>query len=221
MKEENFIPNPDALFPNEYKTSCFIKNAVKAKNVFIGDYTYYDDVSHPEEFEKNNILFNWEQFGDKLVIGKFCAIGSGTKFMMGPCNHRTQSVSTYPFAVFGGAWEKAVPPHLAQLPKKGDIVVGNDVWFGKDCLIMSGVTIGDGAIIAARSLVTSDVPPYTVYGGNPAKFIKRRFDEELVSLLLQLQWWNLPADELVTVLPLLCDFDLEKVKRELSARMKR
>ena len=120
------IPNPDEIFPNKYKTSCFIKNVIKAPNIIVGDYTYYDDNNDPANFEKDNILFNYPEFGDRLIIGKFCAIASGTTFIMGPANHRISSVTTYPFNVFGGAWEERTPDHLSQLPFKGDIVIGND-----------------------------------------------------------------------------------------------
>ena len=213
-----YIPNPNDIFPNQYKTTCFIKNVVTAPNVSIGDYTYYDDTEQPTEFEKNNLLFNYPEFGDKLIIGKFCSIASGTKFIMGPANHRISSVTTYPFHVFGGLWEEKTPPHLSQLPFKGDIVVGNDVWFGRECVIMPGVKIGEGAIIAAYSIVTKDVSPYSVVGGNPAKLIKKRFDDQLIEALLTLQWWNLPSDELLNLLPLLCNPDLEHVKQILHER---
>lgn len=213
------IPDPNQIFPNEYKTSCFIKNVVKAPNISIGDYTYYDDAADPTGFEANNVLLNYPEFGDHLIIGKFCAIASGTKFIMGSANHRISSVTTYPFHVFGGAWRENTPPHLDQLPRKGDTVVGNDVWIGRECVIMPGVKVGDGAIVAACSVVTKDIPPYTVFGGNPAKFVKQRFDEELTGLLLQFRWWDLEPEALVEVLPLLCDPDLEKVKREIGARL--
>ena len=213
------IPSPDVIFPNEYHTSCFIKNVVTAPNISIGDYTYYDDAVDPRGFEKNNVLFNYPEFGDHLIIGKFCMITQGAKFIMGPANHRITSVTAYPFNVFGGAWTENTPPHMDQLPRKGDTVLGNDVWIGRESVIMPGVKIGDGAIIAAYSVVVKDVPAYTVYGGNPAKFIKNRFDDELKDLLLRWKWWDLPPEELVDVLPLLCDEDLEKVKREIRARV--
>ena len=206
------IPDPNVIFPNEYKTSCFIKNVIKAPNIIVGDYTYYDDTDHPENFETSNILFNYPEFGDRLIIGKFCAIASGTRFIMGPANHRISSVTTYPFNVFGGLWTERTPDHLSQLPHKGDIVIGNDVWIGRECTIMPGVTIGDGAIIAAYSVVTKDVPPYGVAGGNPARLLKKRFDDELIELLLEWKWWDLPPEELAEYLPLLCDPDLEKVR---------
>lgn len=215
------LPNPNAIFPDEYKTSCFIKNVVKAPNISIGDYTCYDDTDHPEYFEQNNILFNYPEFGDRLVIGKFCQIASGTKFIMGPANHRLCSVSTYPFNVFGGAWTENTPAHLLQLPHKGDTVIGNDVWIGRESIIMPGVKIGDGAIVAAYSVVAKDVSPYSVVGGNPARFIKKRFDEELMELLLALKWWDFEPKKLVEFLPLLCEPDLEQVRQRLKQELLR
>lgn len=211
----NDIPTPNELFPNEYGTSCFIKNAVTAPNIQIGDYTYYDDSHDPAGFERNNVLFNYPEFGDRLIIGKFCSIGSGTKFIMGPANHRISSVTTYPFHVFGGAWAERTPEHLSQLPFKGDTIVGNDVWFGRECVVMPGIKIGDGALIAAYSVVTRDVEPYSVAGGNPARPIKKRFSDELITLLLRLKWWDLPPERLVEILPMLCDPDLKKVASQI------
>lgn len=216
-----FIPNPNEIFPNEYHTSCFIRNVITAPNIEVGEYTYYDDPVDPAGFEKNNVLFNWPEFGDRLVIGKFCAIASGAKFIMGPANHRLSSVSTYPFHVFGGAWAEQSPPHLDQLPRKGDIVLGNDVWIGRESVILPGVKIGDGAIVAAHSVVTKDVPPYAVAGGNPARLLKMRFDEELIALLRRFRWWNLPPEELAAFIPFLCDPDLEKVRAELRRRLEK
>ena len=212
----NKIPAPNEIFPNEYKTSCFIKNVITAPNIIVGDYTYYDDALAPTEFEKNNVLFNYPEFGDKLIIGKFCSIASGTKFIMGSANHQLGSVTTYPFNVFGGSWQENTPDHMSQLPFKGDIVIGNDVWISRESIIMPGVKIGDGAIIAAYSVVTKDVEPYSVVGGNPARFIKKRFNDELIELLLEFKWWDLSPEKLVTVLPLLCDFDLEKVTKKIK-----
>lgn len=214
------IPDPNVVFPNAYQTSCFIKNVITAPNITVGDYTYYDDPIDPTGFERNNVLFNYPEFGDRLIIGKFCQIASGAKFIMGPANHRLCSVTTYPFNVFGGAWTENTPPHMEQLPHKGDTVVGNDVWIGRESVIMPGVKIGDGAIIAAYSVVAKDVPPYTVYGGNPARFLKARFDEELAALLLRFRWWDLPPEQLADMLPLLCDADLARVKKTLQERLK-
>ncbi len=216
----NKIPDPNVVFLNDYKTSCFIKNVITAPNIMVGDYTYYDDAVDPTGFEKNNVLFNYPEFGDSLIIGKFCQIASGAKFIMGPANHRLCSVTTYPFNVFGGVWAENTPPHMDQLPRKGDTVIGNDVWIGRESVIMPGVKIGDGAIIAAYSVVAKDIPPYTIYGGNPAKFIKTRFDDELAAVLLRFRWWDLPPEQLADILPLLCDSDLTKVKQTLQERLK-
>ena len=212
-------PDPNVIFPNEYGTSCFIRNVIAAPNISVGDYTYYDDPVDPTGFERNNVLFNYPEFGDRLIIGKFCQIASGVKFIMGPANHRLCSVTTYPFNVFGGVWSERTPPHMEQLPRKGDTIVGSDVWIGRESVVMPGVKIGDGAIIAAYSVVAGDVPPYTLYGGNPARFIKKRFDDALTALLLRLKWWDLPPEELAERLPLLCDSDLERVRAALEERL--
>lgn len=216
------LPNPNTVYPSEFKTSVFLKNVITAPNIFVGDYTYYDDANNPIEFEKHNVLFNYSEFGDKLIIGKFCAIASGVKFIMGSANHRMSSISTYPFHVFGGSWEEMTPPHLSQLPFKGDTVIGNDVWIGRESVIMPGVKVGDGAIIAAYSVVAKDVEPYTVVGGNPIQFIKKRFDdEELTKLLLKLCWWNFEPDELSDFMPILCNSNLVEVKEILLNRLNR
>jgi len=217
----NNIPNPNTVFPNEYKTSCFLKNVITAPNIFVGVYTYYDDPVDPTAFERSNVLFNWPEFGDSLYIGKFCSIASGVQFIMGSANHRISSISTYPFNVFGGAWAENTPPHLSQLPFKGDTVIGNDVWIGRDSVIMPGVKIGDGAIIAAYSVVVKDIEPYTVAGGNPARPIKKRFDEELIELLLKLQWWDFEPEKLFAFMPILCDDDLELVRQKLKQTLER
>ena len=210
-------PRPQCGLSQCIRYHLFYKNVVIAPNITIGDYTYYDDDSDPTGFERNNVLFNWPEFGDHLIIGKFCAIAQGTKFVMGPANHRMCSATTYPFAVFGGLWAEKTPAHLSQLPRKGDIVVGNDVWFGRECLILPGTTIGDGTIIAARSVVAGEVPPYTVAGGNPARPIRARFDAELTQLLLRVRWWDLPPEQLTDLLPVLCSPDLERVRTHLRA----
>lgn len=215
------IPDPNTVFPNEYKTSCFLKNVITAPNIHVGNYTYYDDLEHPTEFQQRNVLFNYPAFGDQLIVGKFCAIAAGTKFIMGPANHRISSVTTYPFHVFGGVWAENTPPHLDQLPRKGDIVVGNDVWIGRESVILPGVHIGDGAIIAARSVVAKDVPPYTVAGGNPVRVLKQRFPEDLVRLLLAWRWWDLPPEELAEAVPLLCDPDLDAVRSAIRQRLEK
>ncbi|HHY25245.1 MAG TPA: CatB-related O-acetyltransferase [Desulfitobacterium dehalogenans] len=215
------ILDPNEIFPNEYKTSCFLKNVITAPNILVGDYTYYDDAVDPTGFERNNVLFNWPEFGDKLIIGKFCALANGVRFIMGSANHRISSISTYPFSVFGGAWTEAAPPHLSQLPFKGDTIIGNDVWIGRESVIMPGVKIGNGAIVAAYSVVAKDVEAYTVVGGNPAKTIKKRFDDELIALLQELKWWDFEPEQLTAFIPILCDSNLESVRAKLKEMLKK
>ncbi|MEG2798821.1 MAG: CatB-related O-acetyltransferase [Erysipelotrichaceae bacterium] len=215
------IPDANVVFPNKHKSSCFLKNVIKASNIIVGDYTYYDDDVDPTAFEKNNVIFNNQQFNDQLIIGKFCTIASGVKFFMGASNHRMNSVTCYPFNVFGGAWSQNTPAHLTQLPNKGNTIIGNDVWIGRDVMILPGVQIGDGCIIGAGSIVGKDVPAYHIVAGNPAAIIKKRFDDELISLLLDLSWWNVSSEELVTLLPLLCNTDLDYVKKAIKAYLKR
>ena len=211
------IPDPNAIFPNEYGTTCFIRNVIKAPNISVGEYTYYDSEDHPELFEQTNVLFNYPFFGDKLIIGKFCQIAHGTTFIMGAANHRLGSATTYPFNVMGGVWREISTPHIEELPHKGDTVIGNDVWLGRNCTILPGVKIGNGAIVAAYSVVTKDVAPYTVVGGNPARFLKRRFDDGTAALLEELRWWDLPPEELTEIIPVLCDTDMKRAAEKLRA----
>ena len=207
-----FGPDPNAIYPNEdIKQICFIKNVIKNPNIIVGDYTYYDDIDGPENFE-DHVSHLYPFIGDKLIIGKFCAIARGIEFVMNGANHRMNSVSTYPFHIMGGGWEDFTPK-LSELPLKGDTVVDNDVWFGQNVTVMPGVHIGDGAIIAANSVVTKDVPPYHIVGGNPAKIIRKRFDDELIENLLELQWWNLDPKTLFDNMKALCRSDLGRVMR--------
>ncbi|HHT17647.1 MAG TPA: Vat family streptogramin A O-acetyltransferase [Papillibacter sp.] len=204
-------PDPNALYPNEnIKSVCFIKNTVTRPNIIVGDYTYYSDPKGPERFEER-VTHHYDFLGDKLIIGRFCAIGEGVEFIMNGANHRMGSVTTYPFNIFGHGWEKATPS-LEELPFKGDTVVGNDVWFGQNVTVMPGVHIGDGAIVAASSVVTKDVPPYTIVGGNPARVIKKRFDDDLIAYLLELRWWDWPAKKIFENLDALCSGDLSKIR---------
>lgn len=164
----------------------------------------------PEEFEKN-VLYNYG--GDSLIIGKFCAIATHVKFIMNGENHKLDgiSISTYPFPIFGHGWEAAMND-LMNLPSKGDIVIGNDVWIGYDSLIMPGVKIGDGAIIAARSVVVKDIPPYTIAGGNPAVPIKQRFSNEEIEILLSIRWWDWEIDQITRNIDVIMNGDVEKLK---------
>jgi virginiamycin A acetyltransferase len=181
-------PNPNTKFPlDQYQKLCFLKNIITNPNIEVGDYTYYDDFEDVHNFEKN-VKYHFDFIGDKLIIGKFCMIASGAKFIMNGGNHLTAAVTAYPFAIFGDAWQNAMEGKA--YPSKGNTFIGNDVWIGHDATIMPGVTIGDGAIIAIKAIVTKDVEPYTIVGGNPAKIIKKRFDDTTIKKLLNIQWWN-------------------------------
>lgn len=205
-------PNPNDIYPNkQVKNFCFIKNTVTNPNIMIGDYTYYDSgVDGLDKFEEH-VSHHYDFIGDKLIIGKFCAIAKGVEFIMNGANHRMKSVTTYPFNVFGNGWEKSAPS-LEELPYKGDTVIENDVWIGQNVTIMPGVKIGDGAIIAANSVVTSNVGAYQIYGGNPARLIKQRFDDDLINHLLDIKWWNWDAEKIFNNLETLCSADLDLIK---------
>ncbi|MGB2128152.1 MAG: CatB-related O-acetyltransferase [Flavicella sp.] len=181
-------PNKELAFPlANYDKLCFLKNIVTNPNIIVGDYTYYDDFEDVANFEKN-VKYHFDFNNDKLIMGKFCMIASGAKFIMNGGNHLTEAISSYPFAIFGNGWEDAMKDK--SYPHKGDIVIGNDVWIGHNATIMAGVTIGDGAIIAANATVVKDVPPYTIVGGNPAQEIRKRFSDEEIKRLLALKWWD-------------------------------
>jgi virginiamycin A acetyltransferase len=186
------MPNPTTKFPlANYDRLCFLKNIITNPNIIVGDFTYYDDFENVMNFEKN-VKYHFDFVDDKLIIGKFCMIASDVTFIMNGANHLTDAVSTYPFAIFGDGWEDAMEGR--EYPRKGDIMIGNDVWIGYNATIMAGVIIGDGAIIATNATVVKDVPPYAIVGGNPAREIKRRFDAETVQELLALKWWDKPLE---------------------------
>lgn len=204
-------PDPNSIHPNDaVKSVCFIKNVVTRPNIIVGDYTYYDDPEGGERFEEH-VTHHYEFIGDRLIIGKFCAIARGIEFIMNGANHRMNSVTTYPFNIMGNGWEKAMPA-LSDLPLKGDTVIGNDVWLGQNVTVMPGVHIGDGAIIAANSVVTKDVPAYHIAGGNPAQLLKKRFDDEMIESLLTLKWWDWPVKKIFDYLEILCSGDLTRIK---------
>jgi virginiamycin A acetyltransferase len=186
-------PDPNQPFPlPDHPRVCFLKPVIQSPKILVGEYTYYDDPVDPSGFERN-VLYHFEE--DRLVIGKFCAIATGVKFIMNGANHKLDAISTYPFPIFGAAWAEAMD-ELTHLPSRGDTVIGNDVWIGFESLIMPGVHIGDGAIIAARSVVTRDVPPYTIVGGNPAQIIRQRFSDAEITTLLTLRWWDWPIEHI-------------------------
>jgi virginiamycin A acetyltransferase len=203
------MPNPNTLFPlNGYERLCFLKNLIKNPNIIVGDYTYYDDFETVENFEKN-VKYHFDFVGDKLHIGKFCMIASGAEFIMNGANHLVNAVSSYPFAIFGDDWAHAMEGKT--YPNKGDIVIGNDVWIGYQATILSGVTVGHGAIIGSKSVVASDVPPYSIVAGNPARIIRKRFDEETIEKLLALAWWDWDLDKITTHVAHLTGNDVSKL----------
>lgn len=203
-------PNPNTIFPlPNINTLTFVKPTIKNPNIVVGDFTYFADT----DFEKH-VTHHYDFIGDKLIIGKFCQIGAGVEFVMNGANHQMNAVSTYPFYIFG-SWDQSAPSK-EDLPFKGDTVVGNDVWIGQNSTILPGVHIGDGAIIGLNSVVTRDVPPYTIVAGNPAKAVRKRFDDELIDLLLKLKWWDKSAEEINALIPLLSCSDLAKVKQEIK-----
>ncbi len=207
-----FGPNPDAVHPNEnLKNVCYIKNTITRPNIIVGEYTYYDDPENSGDFE-SHVTHHYEFIGDKLIIGKFCAIAKGVEFIMNGANHRMNSISTYPFNIMGNGWEKSTPK-LDELPLKGDTIVGNDVWIGQNVTVMPVVHIGNGSIIGAYSVVASDIPPYCVAVGNPCKVVKQRFDDSLVEYLLNLKWWDWDAEKIFKNLEALTSADLSKIEK--------
>lgn len=211
MKSANAGPDPETVYPlKDYPKLVFLKNFIKAPNIFAGEYTYFDDSKHgPERFEEYNVLYNYNFSKNKLVFGKFCAIAAETKFIM-TGDHKLDAITTYPFPIFGQGWEGAF--NIQDLPVKGDIIVGNDVWFGYDSLVMNGVTIGNGAIIAARAVVVKDVPPYSIVAGNPAKVVKSRFDDTTIARLQKIAWWDWPIEKINKNLKLLCHLNIDALE---------
>lgn len=204
-------PNPQDREPMKGFTQVgYLKNFISSENIIVGDYTYYDDPKGPERFE-SNVLYHFPFIGDKLVIGKFCAIAKDVKFIMNGANHKVSGFSTYPFQIFGNGWEK-VAPKEGELPYKGDTEIGHDVWIGYEATIMPGVNIGNGSIVASKSVVTNDVPPYSVVGGNPAKVIKQRFDECTINDLLSIAWWDWSAEKITDNLEAIVGCDLSALK---------
>lgn len=181
-------------------STVYLKNIITSPMIEVGEYTIYDDfVNDPRDFERNNVLYHYPECNnDKLKIGKFCSIACGAKFLFNAANHTINSLSTYPFPIFFEEWN--IDTDTTSIAKawdnKGDIIIGNDVWIGYEAVILAGVTIGDGAIIASRAVVTKDVPPYTIVGGVPAKIIKKRFDERTIDKLIELRWWDWSKEDI-------------------------
>ena len=207
--KNGIAPNPNNPFPVQgisYVT--YIKPTLKNPNIIVGDFTYISD----SDFE-NHVTHLYDFNGDKLIIGKFCQIAAGVEFIMNGANHQMNAVSTFPFYIFEG-WDMELPS-LRDLPIKGDTIIGNDVWIGQNATILPGVQIGDGAIIGANSVVGSNVAPYTIVVGNPARMVKKRFDEELITLLLRLKWWDKSIDTINSLIPILTNSNLDFVKGEI------
>jgi virginiamycin A acetyltransferase len=210
----NYGPNPLTLYPiKNYSKLCYLKNSIKNPNIIVGDYTYYDDFENVENFEKN-VKYHFDFTSDKLIIGKFCMIASDVKFIMNGANHLTESISSYPFAIFGNGWEHAMDGK--HYPNKGDVNIANDVWLGYNATIMAGVSIGDGAIIATNSTVVKDVAPYSIVGGNPAKEIKKRFSESDINTLLKLKWWDLSAEKITQLVPYLTTNNIVELEKYVN-----
>jgi virginiamycin A acetyltransferase len=205
-------PNEPHPLPGEGgKRLGFLKAFVTNPLIEVGDFTYYDDPKGPAEFERN-VLYHFDFIGDRLRIGKFCAIAAGATFLMNGGNHRHDGFSTYPFAIFENGWNGRYPGET-EFPFKGDTIVGNDVWIGFEALFMPGVRIGDGAIIASRSVVTADVEPYSIVGGNPAREIRKRFDASTIAALCDIAWWDWDVEKTTRNIPAIAGCDLEALRR--------
>ena len=198
------------------KQTIYLKNAITDPSIQVGDYTMYNDfVNDPTLFEKNNVLYHYPINHDKLQIGKFCSIACGAKFLFNSANHTLSSLSTYPFPLFFEEWGLEKKDVTNAWDNKGDIIIGNDVWIGYEAVILAGVTIGDGAIIGTRAVVTKDVPPYTIVGGVPAKPIKKRFSEETISALLEIQWWNWSEKRIAKNIGAIQSGNIEQLKQSM------
>ncbi len=200
----------DIIYPRQGDTeTVYLQNVVNDANIEVGDYTMYNDyVRDPRDFQKNNVLYHYPVNGDKLKIGKFCSIACGAKFIFTSANHKMASLSTYPFPIFFAEWGLDAKNIRDAWDNKGDIVVGSDVWIGYEAVILSGVHIGDGAIIGARAVVTKDVAPYTIVGGVPAKPIRRRFDDETIEKLESLRWWDWDTEKIRACIPAIQSGDI-------------
>lgn len=206
---------PDPLNPHPmpgFPRVGFLKPLVDRKNIEIGEYTYYDDPDGPEHFVRKCVLYHYDFVGDRLVIGRFCALACGVAFIMNGANHPTGGFSTYPFNIFGDGWEHGFDPKTWRDALRGDTVVGNDVWIGREATILPGVTIGDGAIVAARSVVSIDVPPYAVVAGNPARVVRMRYDDATIARLLAIAWWNWPPERISRHLDAIRGADIDRLE---------
>lgn len=215
MKKE--FKDTRCLYPNDQnKNMLYIKNVVKAKNIHIGEFTYYDTQNKiGTHFEKENILYNHPGHGE-LYIGKFTSIAYGVEIIMGAANHSLASISTYPFNLISHNWASRLGMTKEDMPDKGDTIIGNDVWIGRKSRIMPGVHIGDGAVIGSYSVVSKDIPPYCIAVGDPIRILRLRFDEETIQFLLKLKWWDFEPEALEKAVFYLSSVDTDKAKIELE-----
>lgn len=194
--------------------TVYLKSVITRQNIEVGDFTIYNDfVNDPRDFEKNNVLYHYPINHDRLIIGKFCSIACGAKFIFNCANHTLKSLSTYTFPLFFEEWGLQKSEVASAWDNKGDIIIGNDVWIGYEAVIMAGVTIGDGAIIGTRAIVTKDVEPYSIVGGIPAKEIRKRFAPDIMTRLKKLQWWNWPPEKIQSIIQYIQNGDIEVLEK--------
>ena len=208
------VPDPHDTNPLPFHPrTAFLKPLITRSTISIGDYTYYDDPLGPERFEEHCVLYHFDFIGDRLEIGRYCAIAAETRFIMNGANHSMEGFSTFPFAIFGGVWRDNYDVAKLAGVNRGDTIVGNDVWIGTGATIMPGVRIGDGAVIGAKAVVGSDVPPYAVVVGNPARIVRIRFDEATIGRLLRIAWWDWPVDKVTRNIDAISGNDLARLEK--------
>ncbi|WP_349359397.1 CatB-related O-acetyltransferase [Stappia sp.] len=206
-------PDPDTRHPFAgAQHTVFLKTVITRATIEVGDYTYYHDPEHAAEFEDRNVLYHFDFVGDRLVIGRFCALASGATFIMNGANHDMSGFTTYPFNIFGAGWETGADLSGLEAGLRGDTTVGNDVWIGRNATFLPGVTIGDGAIVGAHAVVGSDVPAYAVVAGNPARVVRYRFDDATIAALLEIAWWNWPVERITRNLDAIRGTDLARLR---------
>ncbi len=207
------MPGPNPMAERPQIDTAFLKTIVSRPNIKVGDYSYYHDSRGPERFETQQVIYHHDFLGDQLIIGKFCAIAEGARFIMNGANHLMDGFSTYPFPIFGNGWEDGFDPAAYVDASRGDMVIGNDVWIGNGATILPGVSIGSGAIIGAGAVVGSDVPDYAIVAGNPAKLVRMRFDENTVTRLMTAAWWDWPVETISENIAAITGGNLQALER--------
>ncbi|POF34483.1 CatB-related O-acetyltransferase [Roseibium marinum] len=207
-------PSPDILHPfNGEPHTVFLKNVITRPTIEVGDFTYYNDLENATAFEERNVRYHFDFVGDRLKIGRFCALAQGTTFIMNGANHAMTGFSTFPFNIFADAWREGFDEATIFDHLRGDMIVEHDVWFGTGATVMPGVTICSGAIIGAHTVVASDVPPYAIVVGNPGRVMRLRFDEDTIERLLEIAWWNWPAEKITRHLGAIRGADLARLEQ--------